>query len=39
MLKQFHLVDGTSLDKHLAHNLTLRFAQLLCEMLYYIRLQ
>lgn len=27
------------LDKHLAHNLALPFAQLLCEMLYYILLQ
>lgn len=33
MLKQFHLLDSTSLDKHLAHNLTLPFAQLLCEIL------
>jgi len=39
MLKQFHLLDGTSLGKHLTHSLTLPFAQLLCEMLCYILLQ
>ena len=39
VLKEFHLLDGTGLDKHLTHNLALPFAQVLCEMLYYILLQ